>query len=174
MIKAVIFDFGHTIMDELHHSDVPLRSRPVRLMPGVLEALPRIPVTRGIWANTKRAREAGIRHWLKRAGIAGHFDFVVTSVDARCRKPDPRFFDFALARCGLDKEQVLFVGNQLNTDIKGAIQYGIQNVWLSGMEYRSSDDTLDPGDVTPTHTIARLEALPALLDKLNLNWTPLH
>src|SRR5262245_7168446 len=105
MITAVIFDFGHTIMDELHRRDVPLRSRPVRLMPGVREALPRIPITKGIWANTKRAGEAGIRHWLKRAGIECHFDFVATSVDAGCRKPDRRFFEFALARCGLNKNQ---------------------------------------------------------------------
>jgi hypothetical protein len=38
MIKAVMFDFGHTIMDELQYRDMPLRSRPVSLMPGVLEA----------------------------------------------------------------------------------------------------------------------------------------
>jgi len=168
MIKAVIFDFGHTIMDELQHRGVPLRSRPVRLMPGVLESLPRIRISKGIWANTKRSREAGIRHWLMRARIDSHFDFVVTSVDAGCRKPDPNFFDYALARCGLERDQVLFVGNQLNTDIKGAREYGIQDVWLSGMEYRSPDDTLVPEDVKPTHTIARLQDLPALLGKLNV------
>jgi len=168
MIKAVIFDFGHTIVDELQHRDLPLRSRPVRLMPGVLEVLPRIPISKGIWANTKRAREAGIRHWLKRAGIDSHFDFIVTSVDVGCRKPDPGFFDYALARCRLKKEQVLFVGNQLNTDIKGASEYGIQNVWLSGVEYRSSDDSPRPNDVKPTHAIACLQDLPVLLGQLNI------
>src|SRR5262249_52958989 len=109
----------------------------------------------------------------KRAGIECHFDFVATSVDAGCRKPDRRFFEFALARCGLNKNQVLFVGNQLNTDIKGAIEYGIQNVWLSGMQYRSPDDTLDPGEITPTYTIPCLQDLPALLGKLDVEWTRL-
>src|SRR5215467_8372728 len=168
MIKAVVFDLGHTIMDELRQQDIPLRSRPVRLMPGVLEALPRIPMSKGIWANTRRASEAGVWHWLRRAGIQCHFDFVVTSVDAGCRKPDRRFFDYALARSGVRKEQILFVGNQLSTDIKGASEAGIQNVWLSGMEYRRPDDTLDPRDVKPTHAIARLQDLQARLAKLNV------
>jgi putative hydrolase of the HAD superfamily len=167
MIRAVIFDLGHTIMDELWYRHIPLRSRPVRLMPGVLQTLPRIPLSKGIWANTKRATESGIRAWLRRANIDRHFKWVVTSVDAGYRKPDPRFFDFALNRSGLHKQEVLFVGNQLNTDIKGAALSGIQSVWLSGASYRSPDDTLDTGGVRPTYAIPRLHDLPALVERLN-------
>jgi HAD superfamily hydrolase (TIGR01662 family) len=140
MLDAVILDFGHTIMDELQYRDVPLRSRPIRLMPGVEQTLPRIPLKLGIWANTKRAREAGLRQWLRRAGIDIYFTWVVTSAEAGYRKPDSRFFDDALRKCRLKKNEVLFVGNQLNTDIKGASDYGIANVWLSGAEFRSPDD----------------------------------
>src|SRR5689334_14700879 len=127
MLEAVIFDFGHTIMDELQYRDVPLRFRPVRLMPGVEEILPKIPLKLGIWANTKRAREAGLRRWLRRAGIDTYFAWVVTSVEAGYRKPDSRFFAYALRRWRLRKDRVLFVGNQLDTDIKGALDYGIAN-----------------------------------------------
>jgi ribonucleotide monophosphatase NagD (HAD superfamily) len=47
---------------------------------------------------------------------------------------------------------MLFVGNQLNSDIKGAKDYGIKCVWLSGAAHRSPDD--DPGlldHVKPTY-----------------------
>ena len=168
MISAVIFDFGHTLMDELQFRDVPLRSRPVHLMPGVLEVLPRISISKSIWTNTKRVKEPGIRHWLRRGHIDQHFKWVITSVDLGYRKPDPRFFAYALKQCGLKRKEVLFVGNQLNTDIKGAVEYGIQNVWLSGREYRSPDDTLAPGRISPTHTIRSLKDLPALLAKLSI------
>jgi len=167
MLKAVIFDFGHTIMDEMQYGHVPLRARPIRLMPGVEEALSGIALRMGVWANTKRAREAGLRQWLKRAGIDSHFTWVVTSVEAGYRKPDPRFFSYALRRCRLGKDSVLFVGNQLNTDIVGASKYGIANVWLSGPEFRSPDDTGSTGLVKPTYTISRLDQLPGLVGQLD-------
>jgi FMN phosphatase YigB (HAD superfamily) len=169
MLEAVIFDFGHTIMDELQYRDVPLRPRPVRLMPGVEQTLPRIPLKLGIWANTKRAREAGLRQWLRRGGIDTYFTWVVTSVEAGYRKPDSRFFAYALRKCRLKKNEVLFVGNQLNTDIKGASDFGIANVWLSGAEFRSPDDKGTLGKRKPTHTIRCLEELPDLVRNLHRN-----
>ena len=51
-----------------------------------------------------------------------------------------RFFDYALARCGCAPDDVLFIGNQLNTDIAGANRARIRSVWLAGDAYRSDDD----------------------------------
>jgi FMN phosphatase YigB (HAD superfamily) len=83
---------------------------------------------------------------------------VATSV---VRKPAPEFFDYALSRCGLARENALFVGNQLNTDVAGAAAYGIASVWLAGPEFRSHDDR--PCAVSPTYTIGTLQELPSLL-----------
>jgi putative hydrolase of the HAD superfamily len=87
-------------------------------------------------------------------------------VDAGFRKPAPEFFDFALRKCGLRKDEVLFIGNQLNTDIMGGQQYGIRTVWLSAPAYRSADEKLSPEDVHPTYTIRALRELPALLQRI--------
>jgi FMN phosphatase YigB (HAD superfamily) len=168
MIKAVIFDFGHTIMNEVRDRDVPFSKCRINLMPGVLDVLPQISLPMGIWANTRRVREHGLRNWLVRAGINQYFTWIVTSVEAGHRKPDKKFFSFALKKCGLKKNEVLFVGNQLNTDIQGAVDYGITNVWLSGPEFRSTDDTYKKGQVEPTYTIPNLQALPRLLKKPQL------
>jgi phosphoglycolate phosphatase-like HAD superfamily hydrolase len=154
MLRAVMFDFGHTIMDELKGGEIPLASRPVCLMPGLPEILPHIAFRMGIWANTKVAREYDIRVWLTRARINDHFGWVITSVDAGARKPDRRFFSYALKKCKLKKEEVLFVDNQLNTDIRGANDYGIRCVWLSGHAYRSADDT--PNEALVIHGRNRL------------------
>jgi putative hydrolase of the HAD superfamily len=166
MLKAVMFDLGHTIINELTGSETPFASRRVVLMPGILDILPGITFRMGVWGNTKVARERDIRLWLTRAGINGYFDWVVTSVDARARKPDRRFFAYALKKCKLRREEVLFVGNQLNTDIRGAIDYGIRCVWLSGRAYRSPDDTGSSSQIRPTHVIKSLDQLPTLLDEM--------
>src|SRR5207249_1202318 len=98
------------------------------------------------------------------ADLGRFFQWVITSVDAGVRKPAPQFFQYALARCGLAKDDVLFVGNQLNTDIAGAEAFGIPTVWLSGPAYRSHDDA--PCNACPTYTIPALDDLPALVQRL--------
>jgi FMN hydrolase / 5-amino-6-(5-phospho-D-ribitylamino)uracil phosphatase len=163
-LKAIAFDWGHTVTDECRDGDVPLDVRPVHLMPGVLEVLPKIALPLALWANTRVATETDVRGWLERAGLGRLFRWVITSVDAGARKPAPQFFQDALARCGLAREDVLFVGNQLNTDVSGAEAFGIPSVWLSGPEYQSADDT--PCNASPTHTIRTLNDLPALLRRL--------
>ena len=167
MLKAVIFDFGHTIIDELKDSDIPLKQRPISLMPGLPDTLSQINLDMGIWANTRQVREPGVRLWLRRAGINSYFRWVVTSADAGVRKPEAQFFSYALRKCGMKSKEILFVGNQLNTDIKGANDYGIRCVWLSGVAYRSPDD--DPaflGRVKPTHVVESLKQLPSLVKSL--------
>ena len=161
-----MLDFGHTIIDELREKHIPLASRSVHLTPGLLGVLPQIKFKMGIWANGD-VGERGLRIWLRRAGISEYFEWITTSEDAGARKPSPKFFSYALKRCMLKKEEIVFVGNQLNTDIRGAKDYGIQCVWLSGPAYRSPDD-FPIGDIAanrikPDHSIDSLSELPALL-----------
>ncbi len=165
ILKVIAFDFGHTLMDERKDADMPLETRPVHLMPEVLEVLPQLPLSMALWANTRTAREANVRRWLARAGIEQFFTWVVTSVDAGARKPEPGFFEFAVARCDVAKDEVLFVGNQLNTDIRGGEGFGIRTVWLSGSEYRSDQDA-EIDELRPSYTIRSLAELPSLLREI--------
>ena len=155
------FDWGHTLMDERRDRDVPLGERAIHLMPGVREAVAQLSLPLALWANTRDAGEREVRGWLASAGLDEAFRWVVTSVDAGARKPDPRFFAFALARCGCGPADVLFVGNQRNTDVAGGEAAGIRTIWLSGAAFRSDDDR--PCAVEPSYTIETLTELPALI-----------
>jgi putative hydrolase of the HAD superfamily len=163
-VKALAFDLGHTLMDELRDRDVPMDVRPVHLMPGAAEVVPRMTLPLAVWANTRVAREADVRRWLDRAGLGGAVRWVITSIDAGARKPARAFFEFALARMACRASDVLFVGNQLNADVAGGEAFGIRTVWLSGAEYRSPDDT--GSAIVPTYSIASLSELPPLLERL--------
>lgn len=166
MKKAVIFDFGHTIRDELQYKGIEFSSAPVVLMPHVQEILPKIRLKMGIWANSK-ADGSDIKKWLKRASIDKYFDWIITSSEVGFRKPHREFFRIALDRCGLIRTEVLFVGNQLNTDIQGANEYGIDSIFLAGESYHSpDDDEALRGKVQPTYTIETLQELPNLMDKI--------
>jgi FMN phosphatase YigB (HAD superfamily) len=163
-LKALAFDWGHTLMDERRDADIPLETRPIHLMPGVAETMPRLDLPLALWANTRIATEADARIWLDRAGLERYFRWVVTSVDAGARKPARAFFDYAVGRCGVSPDEILFVGNQLNADVAGGESYGIRTVWLSGPAYRSEDDRAV--DTTPTYTILTMDELPELLRRI--------
>jgi len=166
-MKAIAFDWGHTLIDERRDEHIPLDTRPVYVMPGVVEVVPRLTLPLAVWANTRVASEAAVRGWLDRAGLGPLFQWVITSVDAGVRKPAPGFFQYALARCGLSKDDVLFVGNQLNTDIAGGEAFGIRTVWLCGPTHRSLDD--GPCSARASYTMDTLYSLPALLQKLQVS-----
>jgi FMN phosphatase YigB (HAD superfamily) len=159
-LKAVIFDFGHTIVEE----NTSLQ-QPPKLMPGVQEAVTAIRLPMGIWANTQTTTSAEIRAWLQPSGLDQHFRWIVTSYEVGHRKPSAEFFTQALAECGLNAADILFVGNQLNTDIIGAQSAGIATVYLTDPCYRSFDEVPTP-DAKPTFTVPTLFELHDLVDRL--------
>lgn len=163
-LKAIAFDWGHTLMDERRDEHVQLELRRPYLMPGVADVLPRLTLPLAVWANTRTAREGAVRDWLDRAGVGSYFQWVITSVDAGARKPAAEFFRYALARCGLTNDVVLFVGNQLNTDVAGGEAFGIRTVWLCGPAHRSADES--PSSVCPSYSIDTLDSLPALVERI--------
>jgi FMN phosphatase YigB (HAD superfamily) len=160
-IEAVALDLGHTVIDERLGLLALTPHDESRLMPGAREAMERLTLPIAIWANTRVANANDVRLWLERAGLASYVTWVVTSVDANVRKPTPAFFDYALRLMQMGPEQVLFVGNQRNTDIAGGEASGIQTVYLTDAVYRSPDDA--PSTAEPTFRIATLRDLPALV-----------
>lgn len=167
LLKAIAFDWGHTLMDERRDEHIPLDNRPVHLMAGVADVLPQLTLPLALWANTRVDRETAVRGWLDRAGFGPLFHWVITSVDAGARKPAPEFFQYALARCRLAKDDVLFVGNQLNSDIAGGEGFGIRTVWLCGSTYRSLGDA--PCSARATYIVDTLYSLPALVQRLHVS-----
>ena len=164
LFKAIAFDVGHTLIDE--RIDAASFVEPVQLMPHVLEVLPQIDLPMAAWSNTRSAREKEVRHLLRAAGIDQFFTWVITSIDAGYRKPDREFFTFALKNCGFSADEVLFVGNQLNTDICGGLQCGIKTVWISGEPHRSPDETLTRATIRPDFELDSLLELPVLVGSL--------
>lgn len=170
-MKAVALDFGHTIIDERvdflgpgYHFDES------HLMPGARHALEQLSLPLAVWANTRIAQASDIWQWLDRAALPEYVRWVATSIDAGARKPDAAFFTFALDLMELSAGDVLFVGNQLNTDIAGAQRCGIRSVYLSGAAYRGTDD--GPASAVASHMIESLRDLPSLVDLLGRTCPP--
>ncbi|MEH7109222.1 HAD family hydrolase [Bacillus sp. JJ1764] len=92
--------------------------------------------------------------------LVPYFDQIVISGDFGRGKPDPTIFEHALSQMGLQKDEVLMVGDNLMTDILGANRAGIKSVWINRHQK-------DRNEVIPTFEITHLENLFPLLEELN-------
>ena len=68
---------------------------------------------------------------LASAGLTDYFEEVVTSEHSGCLKPDPRMFAHALQRAGATAPESLMVGDNLECDVLGAYNAGIDQVYFN-------------------------------------------
>ena len=78
-------------------------------------------------------------------------------------KPDSRFFDIIFEKIkNKDKSSILMIGDDLTTDIQGAIDAGIDSCWFNS---KNRENTLG---INPTFTIKSFEEVLTHLSMKNL------
>jgi putative hydrolase of the HAD superfamily len=67
---------------------------------------------------------------LARHGIHDYFDFFVVSSLVGMEKPDSAIFELAIERAGVPKEEILYVGDNVDDDIRGARAVGLPAILI--------------------------------------------
>jgi HAD superfamily hydrolase (TIGR01458 family) len=108
------------------------------------------------------------RFWLTADGLsldAGPFVAAVEYATGRdayvVGKPSAGFFDTILADLGVERSDVAMVGDDIETDIGGALDAGIAAVLVRTGKYR--EDFVRDSGIEPTATIDSIADLPELL-----------
>ena len=65
-----------------------------------------------------------------KSGLRDCFAHIVLSEEVGCQKPNPRIFEEALRMNGLQAEDVVMIGDSWSSDIQGAINAGIDQIWI--------------------------------------------
>ena len=60
------------------------------------------------------------------------FEFIITSSNYIFRKPNKRIFGLALEKAGLEPDEVWYIGDQYECDVKGALNAGLLPIWYIG------------------------------------------
>jgi HAD superfamily hydrolase (TIGR01509 family) len=115
-----------------------------QVLEGLLEAGLRLAVV----SNA----DGRVHEYLETAGLADCFEFILDSAVVGIEKPDPRIFELALDRLGLEPGEVVYVGDTYEVDVLGARAAGMRAILIS-------DRPRDGASWIPSIT-----ALPAALD----------
>jgi putative hydrolase of the HAD superfamily len=108
--------------------DCWIRARTMeRSVPSVLRRL-RKTYALGVVSNL--AYSSVVRRTLMRFGVAELFDAIVVSVDVGWRKPSPRIFREALRTMRILVSETVYVGDELDHDVEGAMKVGMHTVLL--------------------------------------------
>ena len=76
---------------------------------------------------------------LDACGLRDYFDTIILSEDAGVNKPSPLYFDYALKVSGANKETTLMIGDNLQSDILGALNAGIDAMLVNRWNIEKAD-----------------------------------
>ncbi|HNS35538.1 MAG TPA: YjjG family noncanonical pyrimidine nucleotidase [Mesotoga sp.] len=64
------------------------------------------------------------------AGLPEFFEFSLSSEEAGAAKPNPEIFFVAMRRARVQKDEVVYIGDSLESDYRGAENAGIDFIWF--------------------------------------------
>jgi len=95
---------------------------------------------------------------LAKAALHAYFKAIVVSDEIGHSKPDAAFFDYAFQQIAHpEKTETLVIGDNLNSDIRGGSEYGLDTCWYN--PHRKENVT----SIHPTFEIQQLRQLESLL-----------
>lgn len=96
----------------------------------VIQKLRALGIKTAIVTNVATDRFAFQRRKIDVMGLTPLFDVIVLSGEVGVHKPDRRVFDYATRQLGVTNEDCVFVGDNPDADITGALNAGMEAVWI--------------------------------------------
>jgi putative hydrolase of the HAD superfamily len=165
MIRAVLMDFGETLVERVSDRRAPLTDLETQPFPETLRSLDELKksgLLLAVVSNTDRTSNEEMSAVLERHDMRKHFTAVVTSTSAGVRKPHAAIYKRALDDLYCSPLEAVMVGDDVEVDLVGAAALGMATIHVNR---RSLDH---PSDV-PTTTVSSLLEVEPWISSINLH-----
>lgn len=123
---------------------------------GILEYAQSKQLKIGLISNSGTTPGIIVKAYLEQLGILEFFHDMVFSDELLISKPSGKIFMKSLMNLQAMPEETIHVGDNLYSDIHGAITNGLSSIWVKGYDDR---DIISP----PTYTVERLEEIKDII-----------
>ena len=159
-------------MNELYLDIMPLQTT---LLPGVIETLDYLKSRHYHLHIISNGFKKVQTQKIKSSGLSAYFEKLFVSEEVNAPKPDVRIFRHALMNCNASKKKSIMIGDSFETDIIGAMGFGIDQVHFlkddvvdsSSINHQNLSDNKLNGrrikSTIPTHIINDMTKLQSIL-----------
>ncbi|HIJ35873.1 MAG TPA: HAD family hydrolase [Deltaproteobacteria bacterium] len=101
------------------------------LIPGTLQMLENLKAHYRIGLLSNFTHAPAARKIIETLGLTPYFEFIIISGEVGYCKPHRVVFDELVEKMQVEREEILFVGDDPDADIGGALDAGIKPVWMT-------------------------------------------
>lgn len=128
MIKAVLFDWGNTLMVDYHDQKGPMYTwGKIETTENAKECLEIVSINLPCFlaTNANDSSKDEIYKALNKVGLDKYITDVFCSKEIGFQKPSKEYFKTILNRLDLNPEEIVFIGDDIEKDVFGASNVGI-------------------------------------------------
>jgi FMN phosphatase YigB (HAD superfamily) len=147
MIRALLFDWGNTVMIDFNLPGPMFEWPKVSWVAGAEESLKALSLSYPCYiaTNAGQSDSTAVIKGLKRVGADKYFSGVFASADIGYEKPDIRFFQEIIHKLEIPASEIVMIGDNYVKDIIGARNCGMKAVFYN--------HSRKPGDYPDADTI---------------------
>lgn len=152
--RFVIFDWGNTLMTDFNLPGAMCDWETVEAVAGAVEVCKELSqrYTLVIATNGSVSGAGEVKKALARVGLDTYFTKIYAQKDIGFGKPDKRLFDHIMKDLSAIPGECVMIGDNLEKDVHGALQYGIDALWFD----RDSSVTV-PDSVVCFHHLTEIK-----------------
>ncbi len=127
---ALKIEISDIQIDEIANEYIMLLLENNHLFDGTIEVLDYLKSNYSLHIITNGFAEVQDKK-LSNSGIAKYFETITNSENAGAKKPNPIIYDYALEYANANKETSIMIGDCIDADVNGALDFGIDAIYFN-------------------------------------------